>query len=231
MEPDGNILVLINHGDSVPGEDTDQFYFVERFRPEGVLMDKWTAEKRHLGTKTSICVDSLNNIYINEMWDDKIKIFSKEGNEISIIGGYGLEAGKFDTVEGIGIDENDNLYVTESGNHRVQKINTEGEPLMMLGSGGTDQGRFMTPEKIAVGPQNRIYVADSMNKRVQIFEPDGGFYYEIATEGNVISMAVDNNNNVYTVEEGSNVRKYAPNGAFYAQWGTIGDIAFESPID
>ncbi len=88
VEPDGNILVLVDRNSSAP--DGETFYPVQRFPPDGVLLDKWPMDPEDYNGLYGICVDEDHNIYVSEIWNHQIKVYSKEGGEIGNIREVGV---------------------------------------------------------------------------------------------------------------------------------------------
>ena len=62
-------------------------------------------------TPSSLCIDQVENIIITDMGDDKVKIFSKNGSPIQLIGETGHQVGKFRLPKGLAIIDNHKLVV------------------------------------------------------------------------------------------------------------------------
>lgn len=234
VAPDGNILALVNSGSDYPqGRDAHP---VQRFTPDGVLLDKWTVDPGREEALSDglfgISVDKDNHVYISKIWGNRIKIFSKNGEEIENIGGYGTGEVQFNQVYGITLDQAGDLYVADTENYRIQKVTSQGDFIFSMGCSGSGASQFINPEKILVGPDEKVYVADSTNDRVQVFEKNGRFLYEILTGDYVTSVAVDHEGYLYTVHPWQNyIKKFAPNGGYITQWNSAGDVPFEEPVD
>ncbi len=112
-----------------------------------------------------------------------------------VIGGIGVEPGRFNTPHDVAIGPDGMIYITDGGNHRVQAFTPDGRFLRAWGSfcalydsgqpGCVDPdgagpmplgaGQFNEPWGIAVAPDGSVYVADLWNHRIQQFTPDGQF--------------------------------------------------------
>ncbi|SLM29560.1 exported hypothetical protein [Desulfamplus magnetovallimortis] len=228
VEPDGNILALIGGG--YYDSELRTIYPVQRFTPDGTLLDKWEVDMNlyeanysALGIRNhALHVDAANNVYMTSYHGDRIQVFSKNGSFIRTIGSEGIAEGQFVNVRTITMDSEGNIYATDSGNQRIQKLDNEEKFQFAIGCSGSGSGQFINPEKIVIGPDNRVYVADSSNKRVQIFEKSGKFYYEFFSQHPVKSVAVDSDGFIYVTGQSVTrtdsevygiVEKYASNGS------------------
>jgi DNA-binding beta-propeller fold protein YncE len=103
--------------------------------------------------------------------NDRVQVFSAEGEFLAQWGSEGDDDGQFKQPNGIAVDEAGNVYVADSGigNDRVQVFSAEGEFLGKWGSNGDGDGQFKQPNGIAVDGSGKVYVTDSRNRRVQVF--------------------------------------------------------------
>jgi DNA-binding beta-propeller fold protein YncE len=132
-----------------------------------------------------IAIDSADNLYVTDYWNDSIRKITPEGEVSTFAGGKGGladgvgSAAQFDEPHGIAIDRAGNLYVADSRNHRVRKVTPKGEVSTLAGSGktGLDGGDFADgpgsaalfdrPRGIAVDAAGNVYVADTMNQAIR----------------------------------------------------------------
>jgi DNA-binding beta-propeller fold protein YncE len=70
---------------------------------------------------SGIAIDSKDNLYVADTFNDRIQKISSNGN-ITLIGKEGSGVGEFINPAGIAIDSKDNLYVADTGNDRIQKF-------------------------------------------------------------------------------------------------------------
>ena len=224
VEPDGNLLAIIGSGGFTAGEDT-VIYPVQRFSPDGVLLDKWPVntadynsdgyqnDPRNLNIRNhGIHVDVEHRVYLTGYYGDHIQVFSQEGHFIKQIGSGGSGNGQFVDASAMTTDPSKNIYVADRGNQRIQKLNPDEAFLFAIGCASDAPGQFNTPEKITIGPDERVYVADAGNQRVQIFERSGAFVYELFMGYDPLAVAVDSEGFIYTVGNGKTIDKYFPNG-------------------
>ena len=122
-----------------------------------------------------IALDSQNNVYVADSFNNRIQKFSNDGLFISkfgAFGGNGTEGsgdGEFNHPKGIAIDSEGNIYVSEVNNQRIQKFNSTHDFVTKFGSFGVNTGSFNSPSSITIGPTGKIYISDSGNERVQVF--------------------------------------------------------------
>ena len=71
-----------------------------------------------------VAIDSQGNMYIIEVYRNKVKKYDAYGGLVKEWGGYGGRNGQFVTPHKIAIDSNDNVYVSDYRNHRIQKFDS-----------------------------------------------------------------------------------------------------------
>ena len=176
-----------------------------------------------------IALDSDENIYVTDEWLNRISIFDKEGNFLSLWGGGGEADGQFNHPSGIAIDTDGNAIVVDSLNHRVQKFTKDGEFLGKWGSFGSGEGEFHSPWGIGLDDQGNVYLADHKNHRAQKFSPDGEYMMSFGSHGTgrgqltrPSDVTVDPDGDVYVCDWANNrVQAYGPDGDFITTF--IGD--------
>jgi hypothetical protein len=144
--------------------------------------------------------------------------------------GQGVTA-RFNAPLGISIDAHDNLIVADFRNARIRRIDPQGVVTTIAGSvqgfanGYGASARFYGPAGVAVDRQGNIIVADYGNHRIRMISPTGQVT-TIAGSGQYgnqngvgltakfaypSSVTVDENNNIYVLDAGTNlVRKIDP---------------------
>ena len=176
-----------------------------------------------------IALDSDENIYVTDEWLNRVSIFDKEGNFLSLWGEGGDGDGQFNRPSGIVIDSDDNVIVVDSLNHRVQKFTNDGEFLTNWGGFGSGEGELDSPWGIGIDDEDNVYVADHKNHRAQKFSPDGEYMMSFGSLGTgrgqltrPSDVAVDPDGDVYVCDWANNrVQAYGPDGSFITTF--IGD--------
>ena len=164
----GRVLVADTH-----------FYRVLVYSPEGELLFQigdgvqGTTPGR-FGYPTDVVIDRSGNFYVAEYGEnDRIQVFSPEGEWLRQWGGHGYAPGEFLRPRALAIDEEDRIYVADSCNHRIQVFDTDGHLLSAWGSRGDAPGQMSYPYDVALGPGGTLYVCEYGNQRVQKFDRMG----------------------------------------------------------
>jgi tripartite motif-containing protein 71 len=119
------------------------------------------------------------------------------------------------TAQGPGsaaFDQQGNMYVINLDNFKIIKVSPDGKMLTSWGSVGNGPGQFQSPEGIAVDSQGNVYVGDNSG-RIEKFSNEGKFLGNVTTPDNSgpISLAVDNNDNLY-IASGISILEISPAG-------------------
>ena len=176
-----------------------------------------------------IALDSQRNIYVTDEWLNRISIFDKDGNFLSLWGSSGGGDGELKGPSGIAIDTEDDLYVVDSRNHRVQKLTRDGKFLAKWGRQGNGDGEFNAPWGVTIDSQGYVYVADHKNHRVLKFTPEGGFVAKFGSYGTgrgqlnrPSDVAVDPDGDVYVCDwVNDRVQAFGADGRFITSF--LGD--------
>ncbi|WP_169976402.1 NHL repeat-containing protein [Tautonia rosea] len=123
---------------------------------------------------TDVVIDRDGCFYISEYGEnDRIQVFSPEGEWLRQWGGHGHRPGQFVRPAALDIDEEDRLYVADACNHRIQIFDTQGELIDLWGSRGSEPGQINYAYDVAIGPDGHLSVCEYANCRVQKFTRDG----------------------------------------------------------
>lgn len=126
------------------------------------------------GYPTDVVIDRAGNFYVSEYGEnDRIQVFSPQGEWLRQWGGPGSEPGEFLRPRAMAINDRDEIFVADSCNHRIQVFDTSGRMLRMWGARGTEPGMMAFPYDICIGPDGSVYVCEYGNSRVQKFTQDG----------------------------------------------------------
>jgi DNA-binding beta-propeller fold protein YncE len=129
-----------------------------------------------------VAVDSEGNVYVADMYNQRIRKIDLNGVVSTIAGsgigyadGPGMEA-KFHEPSGVAVDISGNVYVADTYNHRIRKIViATGQVSTLAGSGSSGYAdgtgvaaHFRDPYDVAVDSSgNFLYVADTNNQRIR----------------------------------------------------------------
>ena len=113
--------------------------------------------------------DTDGNVYIADKSNNRIQVFTAEGDYLWKFGKKGNQSGELDQPSSICIDCDNIIYVTEYANHRVSVFNYDGKFLTSFGSRGSDIKQFERPRGITVDKSGIVYVCDSDNDCIKLF--------------------------------------------------------------
>ncbi len=120
-----------------------------------------------------IAFSSAGDVFVSDMSNRRIQIFSPEGTFKDIIETSGSPLG-------IVFDAEDRLYVVDPFAHSVDVYDAEGKRLTGFGGPGVGLGRFQYPSDIALDETGRIFVSDRENNQVQVWGWPSGVIPPIA---------------------------------------------------
>jgi DNA-binding beta-propeller fold protein YncE len=82
-------------------------------------------------------------------------------------------------------------------NSRVVEYDGQGKKVREWGKPGSKPGEFQVLHAIGIGPDKAIYIADRKNGRIQRFELTGKYLSEIELGGEIASIALAPNGDIY----------------------------------
>ena len=114
-----------------------------------------------------VAVDSSGRVFVADLNNDRVCVFSSEGKYLSSIGKPGTK-GELDRPSAVAIDNRDFLYVTEMVNGRVFVYDKEGEFVHSFGRCGSKEGEYSAPQDVTVDKSGNVIISDTYNNRVCI---------------------------------------------------------------
>ncbi len=185
-----------------------------------------------------------------EYLNDRIQIFSFDGESLGAIGASGSGPGEFDAPGGVAVSPHGHLYVADFYNHRVQVIGSNGEFIRQFGATaqpGRSAGRFNYPTDVTLLSNQDLVVADAYNHRVQLFSSDGDllqkwggpFAIRIPGAGNAwfrtaTAVTAGPNSNIFVADfYNHRIQKFSKHGKFLVAFGSFGSGPgqLDRPID
>jgi len=131
-----------------------------------------------LSAPEDIAVDHRGNLVIADTGNHRVLIVDSEGTIVQEFGGYGWDAGEFDSPSDLAVDPGFFIYVLDEGNRRIQRFNDDGDLLDLVQLDDASE----TPVGIDLGRSGEILLADEISHSVEVFsqfaealEPIGQF--------------------------------------------------------
>lgn len=207
---------------------------IRKITPEGIVSTLAGGNKGFADRKGSLAkfnhpygvtVDSLNNVYVADSYNNRIRKITPDGN-VTTLGGTGNDGfvdgpgtiAEFYVPIGIVADNKGNIYVGDEGNSSIRKIDSDGVVTTLAGNGKFSfsdgvgkNAEFNAPGGIAIDGEGNLFVADYLNNCIRKVTPSGevrkiagnlkkGFADGPASEAQFyypFGIAVDNSGNVY----------------------------------
>ena len=153
--------------------------------------DGQAATAASLHFPTGVALDSVNNVYIGDTFNGRIRRVMPSGMIGTFAGngqfGFSGDGGPASTASlsspsGVAVDLMGSLYIADTANSRIRKVSPAGVISTVAGNGGlgfTGDGGMATaatlfdPFGIAVDKNGNFYIADTGNSRIRKVSPQG----------------------------------------------------------
>ena len=156
---------------------------IHRFNAERMTYLETLSLPEELGRPAAMAFDAdAGELFVVDVAAHNIKVLEPTGWMKRVLGGRGVEPGKFNFPCDVALD-GDTLWVADTGNNRVQQIRRDGEPVQSFGQAGDAPGDMAMPKSLALDSDGHVYVVDSRFENIQIFDQDGRLLLIIGEEG------------------------------------------------
>src|SRR4051812_25083097 len=125
-----------------------------------------------MNNPTGLDVDDLDNVYVADFINNRIQVFTADGELLGAWGSTGSSAGQFVNPYDVAVDGSGNVFVADGGNNRIQVFSPSGGFLREFGTPDdgdnvAEPGEFKIPTAVAIDSGGNVLVADWDNHRVQ----------------------------------------------------------------
>ncbi len=155
------------------GRDQVMVYDADKFN---LIRTMGTAGKKHSLTEpgqfavpTNVAVDADANLYVTDMFNNRVEVFDADGNFIRAWGKAGDRPGTFSKPKGIAIDADGHVWVADAVQDILQCYTADGQFLMWMGGHGLFPGQFRALAGLYIDKNNRIFTSEQYPGRVQMF--------------------------------------------------------------
>jgi len=172
---------------------------------EGFAGDGDSAGLARFSGVAGLATDSLNNLYVADANNERIRVVSPVGNITTVAGsghfagdGAAAMAALLHRPQGVVSAADGTIYFTDTANHRIRKIGTDGKIITLAGTGapgfGGDGGPaaqavLYFPDALTIDSAGNLFFVDQNQVRVRKITPAG-----------VISTIAGNGNLAYSID-------------------------------
>ena len=183
FDRDGNVLKVFGREGRAPGEfiypvgitrdDADHLYVceyggndrVQKFTADGEFLlafGSFGAGERQFQRPSGMAWRA-GKVYVADAINDRVLIYSDEGDYLGVLGGPELALGyPYDIVLG----GDDRFYIVEYRTGRLTAVTPDGRLLGRFGSTGRGEGQLSRPWGLAIDEKSRVRIADTDNRRI-----------------------------------------------------------------
>jgi len=191
---------------------------------------KKSYESSRINELRGLAIGKEGHIYISDIGNNRIHIFSSKFNYETSFGKPGLELGNFKGPRGIAIDNDNNVYVVDRDNGRIQKFDYAGNFINQFGS-EDEKSLLVIPWGICTDKLDNVYISSAGSHQIKKFDKNGQlikYWGELGKgEGqfkNPLGIAIDKFQNLYIADNLNNrIQKFDPEGNYLFTWGIYGD--------
>ncbi len=169
----------------------------------GYSGDNGPATSAMLNYPSGVAVDSSGNLYIADVYNNRIReVVKATGNIITIAGngtsGYAGDGGAATSAEvyypfAVAVDSSGNVYIADTDNYRIREVTKSTGVITTIAGNGTagysgDGGaatsaRLFNPYGVGVDASGNVYIADTYNERIREVVKSTGIISTFAGNG------------------------------------------------
>ncbi|MFN3135845.1 MAG: NHL repeat-containing protein [Candidatus Kryptonium sp.] len=180
----------------------------------------------NLNNPHGISVSPAGEIYIADTGNNSVKKFSKNGQLICEVTGYGWGVLEFDQPYDVDAGGGISIYVADYNNHRVQRFDKNLNYVATLQGGSDEKDFFGFPRSVAFSKFGDLFIIDEENLRCvkinkfnKVEKTFGGIEAGQGRLVNPIQIAIVNQNLIVVVD-GNYILIYDYYGNFLREFGS-----------
>jgi DNA-binding beta-propeller fold protein YncE len=168
VDNENRFLYVADAGrDQVMVYDADKFNLIRTIGTAGTKHS--LTEPGQFAAPTNVALDADANLYVTDMFNNRVEIFDADGNFIRAWGKAGDRPGYFSRPKGIAIDADGHVWVADAVQDVLQCYTAEGQFLMWMGGHGLFPGQFRALAGLYIDKNNRMFTSEQYPGRVQMF--------------------------------------------------------------
>jgi predicted membrane-bound mannosyltransferase len=121
-----------------------------------------------------IAIDSKNQLWVTDTGNDRIQVYSLQGQYIKTVGSSGKGDGQFDEPVGIDIGKDGTIYIADMYNKRVVELDPDGNYKAQFAVDGWGGQEVNDKPYLTVLNDGRIAVSLPSKNEVRVYLPGGG---------------------------------------------------------
>jgi DNA-binding beta-propeller fold protein YncE len=185
---------------------------VAHAQPQMQFLDKWIVST----TISGMASDAQGNIIASDWDNNRILVYTGDGQQIRQWGSEGTGDGQFQKPEGIAIAPNGEIYICDFFNQRLQIFDGDGNFLRQwVFPSAYPLGQAQWPDDVAIDAQGNVYVAYGgfVDYKINVYDSAGNLLRQFGAFGNMgATVAVDRNGYVYAGCGECGIYKFDPQG-------------------
>lgn len=169
-------------------------------------------------------------LYISDHKNNRVQVFTRDGEFVREWGTPGWGEGQFGGPVGLEVGPDGDVYVADSGNNRIQVFSREGQFRRAWrgpNAGFQSDGPRMTPWGISVGPEGHVFVSDLDLHTIYKFSNEGELVARWGERGTAegefthpTGMEISADGRLYVVDSlNYRVQVFDLDGNFQFAWG------------
>jgi len=208
------VLVLLVAAPVAPAAvPTGSWVFTSQFGSPG------SGDGQFAGDIGVIACDGHGTLYIADRSNDRVEVWTTDGDYVTSFGSTGTGDGQFEGPFGLALTPDGSIYVSEELGARVQKLTTKGVYQSELDGFGGGLG-------VAVDSTGAVWATDTGNGLLKKFDSDGNPLLSLdgtssgTAFSTAVAVAVDSAGNAYVTDAGINNRVvvFDKDGHYLRQW-------------
>ena len=153
--------------------DNDNHHVLVYDMPGFMQTASWATEgerRDQLQYPFFIAVGIDSSVFVVDVINTRVQVYSPTGNVAATIGGWGVDLGLFYRPKGVCVDPDNQVFVSDSYLGVIQVFNRYGNFKGVVGDEKGNVLKWKTPVGIAVDDRKRLYVVDMIANQVLVYD-------------------------------------------------------------